>query len=106
MLLVALAAPLLAQADNCQLRMKEEGRVIVPRHGTGPKLDEAGGACTVFLQYSLDEKGVPGDIETYAEVPACAHFENSARKALQRTTFSRGVPETGCRHEYTIKLEP
>lgn len=95
-----------APTDNCQLRMDKEGEIIIPRHRSGQRLDEAGGSSTVFVQYSLGSEGRPKDIQTYTEVSACAHFENSAQKALLRSTFSGGLEETGCRHEYTITFEP
>ncbi len=86
--------------------MLEEGDLIIPRHHSGEKLEEAGGACMVYLTYDLSGKGEPKSIQTYVETQICEHFERAANKALVRSKFRQGVPETGCEYEFKVALEP
>jgi hypothetical protein len=105
-LLLLLWIVLPVRADNCTERMTEEGVIYMPRHHSSEKLEEAGGSCLIYLSYGLSAEGRPQNIKVYSEVSFCEYFHRSASKALLRSNFVSGVPESGCEHEYTISLEP
>ena len=92
-------------ADNCSDRILKEGDLIYPRNHSGLEVLADGQSCTVYLKYGLSSQGKPEGVESYVVRQGCEMFENSAKKAIMKTKFGLGVPESGCEYEYTFEFE-
>ena len=105
LLVFSVSVTQLTIADNCADRILKEGDLIYPRKHSGWEVLADGQSCSVYVRYGLSSQGKPEDIESYVVRQGCEMFENSAKKAIMRTEFGNGVPETGCEYEYTFEFE-
>lgn len=92
-------------ADNCSERITAERLPIWPRRETPWEVLAGGQACIVFIRYGLSAEGEPLDIEAYTEGHGCEPFESSSIRALEGTTFTKGVIESGCEHRFKYENE-
>lgn len=62
------------------------------------------GACSINVEYSIDETGTPQIIDSHPSRDACTYFSEEAEKSVRQSVFSKGSNEE-CETLITFEIE-